>query len=81
MVVAAVEVVLVVVLVFVLDDSELPHAARPSVSSAQLASAPIFFLITTSPLAGLSFDGAKWHAQSAGTACRGQSLQPPVASM
>jgi hypothetical protein len=31
----------------------LPQAARPSASKATLASAPILFLITTSPLAGL----------------------------
>jgi hypothetical protein len=35
-----------------LDELELllPHAARPSASTATLASAPILFLITTSPL-------------------------------
>jgi hypothetical protein len=32
---------------------ELPHAARPNASTAQPASAPILFLITTSPLAGV----------------------------
>ena len=37
------------VLVGVLDEFELPHAARPKASSAQLASAPILFLITESP--------------------------------
>jgi hypothetical protein len=37
-----------------LDELELlPHAARPRASIAALASAPILFLVTTSPLAGL----------------------------
>jgi hypothetical protein len=37
-----------------LDELELlPHADRPSASNATLASAPILFLVTTSPLAGL----------------------------
>jgi hypothetical protein len=35
---------------------ELPHAARPNASTTQPASAPNLFLITTSPLAGLSDD-------------------------
>ena len=34
----------------------LPHAASPSASNAQPASAPILFLVTTSPLAGLRVD-------------------------
>jgi len=34
-----------------LDEPELPHAARPNASTAQPASALILFLITTSPLA------------------------------
>jgi len=37
-------------LVELLDELELPHAARPNASTAQPASAPILFLITTSPL-------------------------------
>jgi fermentation-respiration switch protein FrsA (DUF1100 family) len=41
-----------------LDELELPHAARPSASKATLASAPILFLVTTSPLAGLRVVGA-----------------------
>jgi hypothetical protein len=42
-----------------LDELELllPQAARPSASKATLASAPILFLITTSPLAGLRVYG------------------------
>jgi hypothetical protein len=47
-------------LVELLDEVELellPHAARPSASSTTPASAPIFVLITTSPLAGLHDDG------------------------
>jgi hypothetical protein len=42
-----------------LDELELllPQAARPSASKATLASAPILFLITTSPLAGLRIYG------------------------
>jgi hypothetical protein len=42
-----------------LDELELllPQAARPSASKATLASAPILFLITTSPLAGLRVHG------------------------
>jgi hypothetical protein len=39
-------------LVELLDDVELlPHAARPSASTATLASAPILFLVTATPLA------------------------------
>ena len=38
------------VLLPVVEELELPHAARPNVSTAQLTSAPILFLITTSPL-------------------------------
>ncbi len=37
------------VVVEVLDELELPQAARPNASSAQPTSAPIFFLITGSP--------------------------------
>jgi hypothetical protein len=50
--------VLAGVLLVVLLELELPHAARPNASTAQPASALILFLITASPLAGLSFDGA-----------------------
>jgi hypothetical protein len=40
-----------------LDELELllPQAARPSESKATLMSAPILFLITTSPLAGFTY--------------------------
>jgi hypothetical protein len=37
-----------------LEELELPHAARPNASTAAPASAPILFLITTSPLTGLA---------------------------
>ena len=39
-----------------LDELELPHAARPNASAAQPTSAPILFLITASPLTGLIVD-------------------------
>jgi hypothetical protein len=65
----------------VLGELELPHAARPNVSNAQLKSAPILFLITTSPLAGLSLGDAPDEAPSAEMACQGQSFQPLAASM
>jgi hypothetical protein len=58
---------LVVVVVLVL---ELPHAASPNASTAQPASALILFLITASPLAGLSFDGAWSTRLSAYPACQ-----------
>jgi hypothetical protein len=66
-----------------LDELELllPQAARPSTSKATLKSAPILFLITTSPLAGLSLDCARGTQFYAESACRGKSVQPPVASM
>src|SRR5579875_123918 len=38
----------------VFEDSELPQAATPRASAAQLASATVLFLITDSPLAGWS---------------------------
>jgi hypothetical protein len=47
------------------EELELPHAARPNANIAQPASAPILFLITTSPLAGLSFDCARDARSSA----------------
>jgi hypothetical protein len=50
--------VVVLALLELLEELELPHAARPNASTAQPASAPILFLITTSPLAGLSVAGA-----------------------
>jgi hypothetical protein len=56
---AALELVLALVLgvlVELLEEFELPHAARPNASTTQPASAPNLFLITTSPLAGLSDD-------------------------
>jgi hypothetical protein len=40
-----------------LVELDLPHAPTVSASSAQLASAPILFLFTTSPLTGF-LDGA-----------------------
>jgi hypothetical protein len=46
------------VLLELVEELELPHAARPDASIAQPASAPNLFLITTSPSAGLSFDDA-----------------------
>jgi len=43
-----------------LDDLELlPHAARPSTSTATPANAPILLMTTTSPLAGLCEGGAR----------------------
>jgi hypothetical protein len=40
-----------------LEELELPHAASPNASTAQPAMALILFLITASPLAGLSSAG------------------------
>jgi hypothetical protein len=52
----------------VLDDElELPHAARPNAAVAHAASAPNLFLITTSPLAGLSIQA---HRPTAVWPCR-----------
>jgi hypothetical protein len=56
--VAAVLLEAVVPVLVELEEFELPHAARPDASIAQLASAPNLFLITTSPLAGLSLTGS-----------------------
>jgi hypothetical protein len=79
----ALEVLALVLLVVldVLEVLELPHAARPNASTAQPASALILFLITASPLAGLSFDGAWRTRLSALRRAMTQSLQPPVVSM
>jgi hypothetical protein len=53
----------------VVEELELPHAARPNASIAQPVSAPNLFLITASPLAGLSVDGAYDARSSAWSAC------------
>jgi hypothetical protein len=64
-------------LVELLDEDEVelePHAARPSASSTTPASAPILFLITASPLAGLLDDGIRGFRPAAGLVLRGKSL-------
>jgi hypothetical protein len=67
-------------LVVELLELELPHAARPTASIAQPASAPNLFWITTSPLAGLSLTARLRAFRLSGPTQR-ESVQPPAGSM
>ena len=65
-----------------LDELELlPHAASPSASNATPASAPILFLVTTSPLAGLRVEGRRVAVTLAGTVLRGSLLSAGAADV